>query len=245
MSEFEDERRRASEVQRMLVPPEDDVTVGALTVYSLFEPIDGCGGDWWNAVPLPGGDALVFVGDVTGHGSPAAIVTGLLKGAFEVARVGMGRSLKPEQLLTMLNRVLGMAMMGKYLSTAIALRHNAAAGTIVHANAGHPAFWRARPGDIQQIRGEGEPALGLDLNQKFSAQGTEVQSGDLLILLTDGLTEAEDEEGEQLGEKRIEQAIAENVTLGPEAMRDAIQAVVTEHCARRTDDHTLVVIQVG
>lgn len=245
MSELEDERRRAAEVQRMLVPPEDDVAVGALTVYSLFEPLDGCGGDWWTAVPLPGGDALIFIGDVTGHGSPAAIVTGLLKGAFEVARVGMGRSLKPDQLLTMLNRVLGLAMMGKYLSTAIALRHNSATSTVVYSNAGHPAFWRARPGDIQQIRGEGEPALGLDLNQKFSTQATEVQKGDLLVLLTDGLTEAENEDGEQLGEKRIEQAIAENVTLGPEAMRDAIQAVVLDHTHRRTDDHTLVVIQVG
>lgn len=245
MSDFEDERRRAAEAQRLLVPPSDKVVVGALTVYSAYEPLDGCGGDWWTAVPLPDGDALAFVGDVTGHGSPAAIVTGMLKGAFEVARVGMGRSLKPQQLLTMLNRVVGLAMMGRFLATAVAFRHRAKDGVLTWSNAGHPPFWVARPGEVQLIRGDGAPALGLDLNQKYQGTSLPVQAGDLIVLYTDGLTEAENEAGDQLGERAIEDVIRETMRLGPEAVRDAILALVDDHCTTRTDDHTLVVLHVG
>lgn len=238
---------RAGEVQRMLVPPVDEVDLGKLRAYSIFEPASGAGGDWWTGAPLPNGDSLIFLGDVTGHGAASAVVTGVLKGAFEVARLGMGRTLQPKQLMTMLNRVIGMSLFGKYLVTAVAIRHLAETNEIVYSNAGHPAFWRARKGDVRLLRGEGEPALGISLNQRYESQTAAVEMGDLLVVLSDGITECENADGEQLGERAVQDVIEEYVGQGPEAVRDAIQAVVLEHLQGRSDrddDHTLVVFQV-
>lgn len=235
---------RAGEVQRMLVPPEDDVTLGGLHLFSIYEPASGCGGDWWTGAPLPNGDSLLFLGDVTGHGAASAVITGVLKGAFEVARLGMGKGLQPDQLMTMLNRVLGMSLFGKYLVTAVAIRHNAASGEIAFSNAGHPAFWRARPGDVRQLRGEGDPALGISLNQKYETTTAAVLTGDILVLFSDGITECEDAHQQQLGERAVQEVIELTVHLGPQAVRDAIRTLVANHVHLRDDDHTLVVAQI-
>ena len=243
-AELQADVERAAEVQRMLTPPEDDLTVGGLLVFSVYEPASVAGGDWWTAAPLPSGDSLVFLGDVTGHGAASAVITGLLKGAFEVARMGMGKGLQPAQLLTMLNRVLGMSLFGKYLVTAIALRHNAASGEIAFSNAGHPAFWRARPSDVRQLRGQGDPALGISLNQKYEDATAAVLTGDILVLFSDGITECEDADGQQLGERAIQEVIELTVHQGPRAVRDAIRALVANHTQHRIDDHTLVVAQI-
>lgn len=236
----------AGMVQHMLVPPSTEVCHGGFRVFSWFAPALQCAGDWWSCTSLGGDDALLVIGDVTGHGAASAILTGMMKGACDLARMGMRDSLRPYQLMRMLNRVLSTSVCGEYMMTAAGLRLWAEKRELAVTSAGHRAFWHCRGGDLRLVRSAPEPPLGADPRHRYGEMKLPVASGDILVLFTDGIPECEDHQGAQLGERRIRDAIQASVGDGPEAVRDAIQQLVHTHRGDRSqaDDSTLVVAEI-
>ena len=152
MASSRKELELAGAVQHMLVPPPQQITVPGARLFSWFQPAAQCGGDWWTAHDLNEDRGLVVVGDVTGHGAPSAIITGAVKGSCDLARMGMRGTLRPSQLMRMLNRVIVEAARGEYMMTGVALTLQTAAPT-------HPADQRRPPSPVArpQRGGHGGP----------------------------------------------------------------------------------------
>lgn len=236
----------AGAVQQMLVPEEGGVAVPGAIIHSWFQPAAQCGGDWWTAHELAEQRGLVVVGDVTGHGAPSAIITGAVKGACDLARMGMRGELRPSQLMRMLNRVITEAAGSEYMMTGVSLLILPDAPQVVFTNAGHQIPWLVRGGMVQVVQGVREPPLGAQSAFSYSEVTLPTEPGDLLVLLTDGITEAENEHGQQLGEREVRALCEEHSGLGGEGLRDKLREAVQRHCGDRrpADDITLVVIEI-
>jgi serine phosphatase RsbU (regulator of sigma subunit) len=235
----------AGAVQKMLVPA-DHVTIPGLELFSWFQPVAHCGGDWWSAHALTENDGLVVLGDVTGHGAPSAIITGAVKGACDLARMGMREQLKPSQLMRMLNRVIHESSKGEYMMTGVAVRVAAGGGLGMVTNAGHRPPLLVRGNQVTVLQAVRDPPLGSTEAHGYGESEFRCAPGDLLVMYTDGVPETENNSTSELGEKALRQICQEHGSDGAQALRDRIRAVVLDHRGdrRQADDICLVVGQV-
>ena len=218
----------AGALQQLIVPAEA-VDIPGLALHAWFQPAAECGGDWWSAHALSPSDGLVVLGDVTGHGAPAAIVAGAVKGACDLARLGMRSALKPSQLLRMLNRVIRESATASYLMTGVAVRVAQGGGVCAISNAGHRPPLLIHRGEIAVLHGERDPPLGAAEAHVYREQAFEAAPGDLLLLYTDGVTEVCDGDGVELGDRAIRALAREGADLGARGLRDRIRQRVIAH----------------
>ncbi|KOU25590.1 SpoIIE family protein phosphatase [Streptomyces sp. WM6368] len=146
------------------------------------------GGDWFDAIPLPGGRTGLVIGDVMGHGVHAAAVMGQLRTAV---RTLARHDVPPAQLLRSLDAVV--ADLGEdEMATCVYAVHDAASGICVIARAGHPPPAVVTPdGSITFLDGPPGTPLGAG-GQDFRTEEVRLPPGSLLVLYTDGLIEARD-----------------------------------------------------
>ncbi|MFJ4859531.1 SpoIIE family protein phosphatase [Streptomyces sp. NPDC088748] len=146
------------------------------------------GGDWFDAIPLPGGRTGLVIGDVMGHGVHAAAVMGQLRTAV---RTLARHDVPPAQLLRSLDAVV--ADLGEdEMATCVYAVHDAASGVCVIARAGHPPPAVVTPdGSITFLDGPPGTPLGAG-GQDFRTEEVRLPPGSLLVLYTDGLIEARD-----------------------------------------------------
>ncbi|WP_374776608.1 SpoIIE family protein phosphatase [Streptomyces sp. NBC_01310] len=160
------------------------------------------GGDWFDAIPLPGGRTGLVIGDVMGHGVHAAAVMGQLRTAVRtLARHGV----PPAQLLRSLDAVV--ADLGEdEMATCVYAVHDAASGACVIARAGHPPPAVVTPdGTVTFLDGPPGTPLGAG-GQDFRTEEVLLPPGSLLVLYTDGLIEARDRDLDQ-GMDELAQAL--------------------------------------
>ncbi|CAM5292939.1 SpoIIE family protein phosphatase [Streptomyces avidinii] len=146
------------------------------------------GGDWFDAIPLPGGRTGLVIGDVMGHGIHAAAVMGQLRTAV---RTLARHDVPPAQLLRSLDAVV--ADLGEdEMATCVYAVHDSASGVCVIARAGHPPPAVVTPGgSITFLDGPPGTPLGAG-GQDFRTEEVQLPPGSLLVLYTDGLIEARD-----------------------------------------------------
>lgn len=146
------------------------------------------GGDWYDAFPVDGGLFLV-IGDVAGHGLRSAAVMAQLRNAV---RAFADEDPTPERVLTRLNRML-CRLEPDETATAIVAVWNAAAGTIVRSNAGHPPVLRCRVDKTDFLPpAAGRLMLGVDPDWVYVAESKVLRPGTTLLFYTDGLVETRD-----------------------------------------------------
>ncbi len=242
---LEKELEVARTIQDTLVPPPELVDRGPVKLAGWFQPASQCGGDWWTVHDLDGGKLLVVIGDVTGHGVPAAMITAAAKGACDTVRAVTGGKFTAAYLLEMLNRAIFESAKRRFVMTCFASIIDPAARTITYANAGHnfPYLFRAgADGEEFQVLMARGNRLG-DVAESAYAEGTApLRPGDTLVWYTDGIVECESDRGEQFGEKRFRAAIKRAAGLGPEEMRAEVVATAQQFFGEqpRKDDITLV-----
>ncbi|MFF9066692.1 SpoIIE family protein phosphatase [Streptomyces sp. NPDC014891] len=143
------------------------------------------GGDWYDVLDLPGGRVALVVGDVMGHGVPAAAAMGRLR----ITTKALARqNLEPDSLLAELDACAQEA--GIAYATCLYIRYDPATGLARVANAGHlPPLLRRADGTVESV----DEVLGVPLGVggvPFRTTGIELRDGDTLALYTDGLVEA-------------------------------------------------------
>jgi len=185
---YEAERSVSEQLQRAALP--DTLPASALfdlgaTYIVSSEGPRYIGGDWYDAFVLPGGEVILSVGDVTGHGLRAATTMAKIRAAVRVAGLN---SPYPVEVLSSLHYFLSYE---NDVATAIYARFNVTTLELVYAIAGHPPPVLVRGGKATLLDGGGTP-LGLDIP---GASGPELRSvglqhGDRVIFYTDGLIEA-------------------------------------------------------
>ncbi len=239
----------AAAVQGAFVPPPIPVDLGPLRVCGMYAPASRCGGDWWSAHNVPGGRTLVLIGDVTGHGLPAAMVTAAAKGCCDVALRLMGSRVDLVHLLQLLHSAVKRTGGTDYHMTCFATLIDPTASTVEYANAGHVVPYvctRKKSGKLKLdvLVARGNP-LGASEDPSYKVQTRALADGDVIVWYTDGVVECTNPAGQQFGDRRFQRMLREvcSQDTDVDAMRDAVlrQAVAFHDGHAPDDDITLVV----
>ncbi len=201
--QWELEVQQARELQQVIIPRQMPQVAG-LQIESDYRPSREVGGDFFQVVPnRKDGSVLVAVGDVTGKGLRAGMLVALIVGAFDAAA---REDPAPEHLLATLNDRL--CERGYATATCLVMRITADGYTSI-ANAGHlPPYLNGR-----ELEMEGALPLGTLSGLDYTMTHLQLQQGDTLMLLTDGVVEAQDEDGHLLGFERVAAMIADNASV--------------------------------
>jgi sulfur transfer complex TusBCD TusB component (DsrH family) len=194
--------KQAQEVQRVILP-ETTTTLRGLTIENEYRPAREVGGDFNQIIPHPSdGSLLIVAGDVAGKGLQAGMLVALLVGAI---RMAAEVNADPLFILQALNRrLLGR---GEAHATCLAM-HIAADGAVTLANAGHlPPYLNGRPVEV-----EGALPLGVIENAGFTVTHFQLQENDRLVLASDGIVEAMDEQHRLFGFERLQELLQKRLT---------------------------------
>lgn len=196
------ELEQAREVQQMLIPVARPMVPG-LTIESEYHPARSVGGDLFQIIPYPvDGSVLVIVGDVTGKGLQAGMLVAMIVGAIHA------EAAHSNDPLTTLNALNGrLCARGHAHATCLALRIEAS-GAVTLANAGHlPPYLNG-----EELPMEGALILGVIPTAEFSVMRFQLALGDRLMLMSDGIAEAQDEHGQLFGFDRVHAMLQRPIT---------------------------------
>jgi hypothetical protein len=199
---MEEDVAQAQQVQQVLIP-EELPHVPGLTIESEYRSAREVGGDFFQIIPrLTDGSVLIVAGDVTGKGLQAGMLVALIVG---IIRNETAHTFDPLTILNALNRTL--CGRGHAHATCLAMRIEAD-GAATLANAGHlPPYLNGK-----ELPMEGALPLGMIENAEFSAMRFQLQENDRLILMSDGVVEAQDAHGHLFGFDRIQEMMKKPVT---------------------------------
>ena len=208
--------------------PDVPSMVGQVRTSVAYRPSDGpaAGGDFYDAMTLPGGRAAFILGDVCGHGRQALARTAFVRYTL---RAYLEAGLEPRSALQVAGTVMDDHLDGEFATVVIAV-HDPAQGTLTYASAGHPAPLVAGPARPEAIVAASAPPVGIGLRTGVRQTVLPLPPGSVVCLYTDGLAEARTERG-LLGRPRLGDLLAE---MG----RDATAAGMLDRVAAEADTIT-------
>jgi hypothetical protein len=190
---IEQEMDQARELQQHVLIPEP-IRSALFSVDTAYYPARSVGGDFFQVIPHRDGSLLIVVGDVSGKGMAAAMLVAVLVGAIATRA---DETFDPAAILETLNeRLLGRA--GGHFATCV-VAHLRAGGEMRIGNAGHiPPYLNGVAMEI-----EGSLPLGIVAGVEYGVTTVQTEPGDYLTLMTDGVLEARNADGELLGFERL------------------------------------------
>jgi sigma-B regulation protein RsbU (phosphoserine phosphatase) len=235
---LEQDLQLAARVQQGLLPDVARTPVGWDIAYS-YRPARIVSGDYCDIVALDG-ELFFMLGDVSGKGVAAATVMAQLHAMF---RALLPVKLSLCELLERASRLLCESTLPTHYATLVCAR--AAAGGIVEiCNAGHVSPLVAQNGAVEALPPGGMP-VGLFCSQRFELQRLQLGSGGLIVLCSDGVTDAENDEGEPYGIDRLHAVVHEHAAEPAARIVDACAKSVDAWRGRRRpeDDLTLMAVR--
>lgn len=215
--------------------------LGAFRVLAERRSADGdAGGDFF-AFRLRGPKRLaVVIGDACGRGQEAA---NLLPGVLERLRTAAGDVARPSQLLGYLNRGLTEEISSDRFITGAALEIDGHAKTLTVANAGHvPAVLRRASGEVQIVGRASGPPLGIMDDPQYFDETYRIESGDVLVLMTDGVLEAV--ETDLAGMPTLAALVGQGVGSGGAVHGRVLAQLAMQRVERAADDATLLSLEL-
>ncbi len=211
-------------------------------LYGGTEPSQGVSGDFFEVLRQEDGRGVLVVIDVSGKGIGAALLTAsleaLLSGALEA-------DFPPaETCRRVSNRLMLRTPAAKYATGLIAMLEPEA-GDLTYVNAGHNPGLLVHPdGEIDHLTSAGPP-IGLLPSADYEERTVQIAPGDLLVLYTDGITEAANPDGDEFGTERLGAVCAGHRELPLEELAGEIEAALVEFAAGEpfADDRTLVLLR--
>jgi sigma-B regulation protein RsbU (phosphoserine phosphatase) len=239
------ELKAVGEIQRSLLPARLP-KVPTLDLATYYQPSQRAGGDYYDFFPLPTGKWGIFIADVSGHGTPAAV---LMAVTHCIAHTNPGQAQPPAQVLEYLNRHLASlyTSQNENFITAFYGVYDPGDRTLAYACAGHnpPRLKRCQDGTLLALDGAGGFPLGITSEGAYDECVQQLQPGDQIVFYTDGITEASNPEGMLFGTDRLDHDL-ENCSLRASALLESVlrsvEAFANGHPA--DDDRTLIVARV-
>ena len=221
----------------------------SLTVISRSPPLwtsriaRQAGGDYYDFVPRPDGSCGIIIADVSGHGAGAAVVLAMMRA---ILYTFPGESGAPQEMLQYANHHLSQSVLADQFATALfGLLEPGGAFRGVTAGHNPPLLFEKRTGKARMLTAEYGLPLAVIPEGDFGHNDAQLQAGDVLVLYTDGITEAFNPAGETFGTDRLAQMLRQHACEGAEAIRDAVIQEVERFAAGEAphDDQTLIVLE--
>jgi serine phosphatase RsbU (regulator of sigma subunit) len=236
------ELEMARQVQRWLMPR--DVCSGEfLEVAGLNEACYEIGGDCYDLYPLSAEQCLLLIADVTGKGAPASLQASLIQG---IVHGSSRHSTDLPDLMGTLNRwFLSRAVRGNYPTALLAILNHS--GLLTYTNGGHMRpLWIRKGGELEELE-EGGPLLGFFPQAVYPTASAQMEAGDLLLLYTDGITDAENSGGETFGIERLHDWARRQAGCSPAEVKDSLLSTIKQFCqgCSQPDDLTALIVRYG
>jgi hypothetical protein len=219
------EIEQARSIQQVLLP-EQLPSIKGLRIRSEYHPAREVGGDFFQILPLgDDGAALIVVGDVTGKGLQAGMLVALILGAI---RTAIEQSTDPARILAIINEQLTER---EHASATCEILRISAKGTVTLSHAGHlPPYLNG-----SEVQMEGALPLGMISGIDFPSQSLQLQPGDELTLMSDGVVEAQDSRGQLFGFDKVHEMMSKRAT--------AEELAVAAQAFGQADDITVLQVQ--
>ena len=231
----------AREVQLRLLPPEAPSHPHAETAVR-FLPARSIGGDLYDFIDYGPNRTAIVLGDVSGKAAPAALFAALVSG---IMRSAAQQQPGPADMLVHLNDALQERKLESQYVTLLFALWNDENQTLQVANSGavQPVFCRA--GDSLTVKAEGFP-LGMFPNATYEEFNVATQPGDVIVFVSDGILDAENDNDEMYGEEQLSRLLCASRDLPAGEIAEAILADVTRFQGGkdRFDDETIIVLCV-
>lgn len=201
MREFESEHRIAETLQESLLRlPERVPGVAHASLYNSSTLAARVGGDFYDLFALPDGHVGAVVGDVSGKGLDAAVLTSVIK---DTIRAYAHERVTPAEVMAKANRVLCLSGRLPDFASAVYLELDPKTGAFTYCCAGHPPIVVIRADGGAELFDCGSPVIGAFPDVEFVEAAGVLGDGDVLVLYTDGITEARAVDGEFFGDTRL------------------------------------------
>lgn len=204
------------------------------------------GGDLIELIPLDPERTLIAVGDASGDGVPAAMVMANVRGGVRALAVSALRWIETtEGLVADINRALcGVTPDHQFMSFLLGV-FDARSKTFTYTNAGHPAPLHVRGNEIQELESHGM-LIGILEDAEYERSTVSLESGDLLVFFSDGVTEAMGRDQQMFRSDGVTGAILASLGRSPIEVFDAIWSRLTQHQrgTGHADDRSLLVLRV-
>lgn len=238
---LEREQQVASEIQQRFLPATAP-TVPGYELQGISFPCYEIGGDYYDFIQREDGKLVVALGDVSGKGTAAALLMSSLHAAVH-AQADIHDSLV--KTIGAVNRYLVDSIPANRFVTLFYAELDPQNGSLSFLNAGHnPPLIVHTGGTMEQLASGGLP-LGIMSNADFREGRTKLYPGDVLVIYSDGVSEAVNPNGEEFGPTRLYEVVARNLDASAGGIRDRIESALTKFCqgTPAADDITLVIVK--
>ncbi len=242
----DNEMKLVADIQRSLLPKKmPDIPNLSLAAY--YQTSHRAGGDYYDFFPLSDGKWGILIADVSGHGTPAAVLMAI---THSLAHAYAGPPTPPGRMLEHVNRHLTAryTVHSDTFVTAFYGTYDPVEHTLTYASAGHnpPRLKRCADGTLDLLNRASDLPLGIAPEITYRESTYRFVAGDQLVLYTDGITEAHNERGEQFGSARLDDALMDCADDASDLM-ESVLAALKEFTGGQPihDDRTLLVAKIS
>src|SRR5678815_523101 len=213
----------AEEIQRALLPTALPPIAG-LDVAVAWRPAEAVGGDFFDVLKFDDHTAGLCIADVAGKGMPAAL---LMSNAQALLKSVAAATIAPHELCTRVNSVVCENIVPNRFISCFYAHFDSQTQALAYTNAGHCPPMLIRNDECIRLK-DGGPVLGVFSDRRYFEGELDLQSGDCLVLFTDGVTEAQNASGDEFGEDRMRDLLTRSYQLPAPELRDRIMGEVDE-----------------
>ena len=231
----------AAQVQRLFLPTGKPAIAG-LEIAGMMQPARRVSGDYYDYIPIDAHTIEIVVADVAGKGVPAAL---LMSATAAVMQLEANRDRNMLELVGRLDKEISSVSDGERYVTLLLAEIDARKRTIRYVNCGHnPALlFRAKTGMVTCMDSSCPP-IGMFSERPCELASAHLTVGDVLVFYTDGVTEAQNQLGEEFGTERLSAVVRRGTSLSAEDLMTNIYNAVADFCGDNfNDDVTILVVK--
>jgi len=238
---LEQELTLAEETQRSLLP-QTLPRVKNLSLHGFSKPTRYVGGDFYDFVELASGDVVGVLADVSGKGISASLLSSMLLGCLQMQ---LRAQVPLHEAVNRLNRFLcEKSSASRFVTMFLFTLDTEGSGKYISAGHNPTYIFRAATGEIEELESN-NMIVGAFPYARFDTAPLQLNKGDVLVAYSDGLTEAENPQGEMLGEERVKSIICAEAPLGAKHLETKLLETIQSFTMGRsqTDDITIIIVE--
>jgi sigma-B regulation protein RsbU (phosphoserine phosphatase) len=232
----------AAQVQRMFLPSGKPAIAG-LEIAGMMKPAKGLSGDYYDYIPINAHTLQTVIADVSGKGVSAAL---LMSATAAATHLEVNHERDMLEVVERLNTGIRSVSDGEHFVTLLLAEINAQRRTLRYVNCGHnPALlFQSETGKVTLLNSSCVP-IGIFSEENCELASVGLATGDILVFYTDGITEAQNDAGEEFGAERLTAILQNGFSLSAEGLMTTIFSRATDFCSKIgfADDATILIVK--